>query len=605
MTEIVDEVRRTGNLNIINDLYAVDYDRIPVSPSEFLNGEYYIGSSVKYLADAWKKEFDLIFAPDSKITTLVLTGAIGTGKTTFASVCVARKIFELSCLKDPAQFFGLLPKTKIVFGMYNITLDKAGDISQLIANYVDTSPYFQENCQRKIRPQFPITFPSKNIEISEGSLASHSLGDNVLVFVIDEANFYKKSGQLENPLAYTRAHELFNSARTRLVSRFKRFGKVPGLVILISSKKFQSSFLDQFLEKVEKIPELAETTRIIDFALWQTKDPKNYCGQSFEVLVGSEQYDSRVLEEDEIIPEDCETVRVPTEHYEDFLLDTDLALRDIAGVSTSGAKAFFPAKSRLFQCVDKTRQHPFTKLSITLPFNKEVSDPGDVIGTIFNHKAVCTIIHSKWVPLVNPEKQRYVHIDIAYSQETLGFCMGHSVTLPNEKLGVYIDLMLRVKPPVIGEIDLTCPILFLMTLRDYGFNIAKVTFDQFQSRLPIQHLARAGFNPELLSANLAICNHAKICINEQRVSMYHYQPFLQEAGNLQKGDEGDRPHHPLGETDDVWDAVASVISQCYKVEHAVKTFSNKMAIHSIQPRNIGTLVVSTNASHGQDEFSIH
>lgn len=555
--------RKTGDASAIEELYAIDYDRVPVEIDQFLEDDYYLGGCVKGLAKAWRDELREIFAPDSPITTLFITGAIGAGKTTASAICLARKLYELSCLKDPAQFYGLLPRSKIVLGIYSVTLEKADDITTLLKMYLDTSPYFRENCPRKLRPDDPIFLPTKNLEVPVGSLATHALGDNVLGFVLDEANFYKKTKAADNPNETTRAHQLFNEAQNRIVSRFSKYGSTPGFVILISSRKFQSSFLDEKIEAAQTDQSMAKTTKVISLALWQAKNPDEFSGESFDVLVGTEQYASRVLEQDEIPPEGGHVVRVPEEYRMQFQADPDLALRDIAGVSTVGSRAFFPVMERLRACIDPSRQHPFTKPEFTIKFGK-----GSEISDFAIERLLCRIDHSEWIPIIHPEIERHVHLDLAYSQECIGFAMGHPSVTPNALEGMYLDIMLRIRSPTSGEIDLMAPIKFVRWLKSHGYKISHVSFDQFQSRLPIQLLLQAGFNASLLSVGLMHYNHLKTGFNERRIMMYEYAPLLDEASHLQRGADGDRPGHAPGFFDDVLDAVAAVYSRCNKIASA-------------------------------------
>lgn len=599
LEQIVQRIQQTKSLDILASLNALDYEREIISPRQFLEDEHYLGKSVKNLSETWKEVFEEVFDPDSVVGTLILTGAIGTGKTTFAAVCFIRKLYELSCLKDPALFHGLLPRSKIIFGIYNITLDKANDLSNLMEEYINESPYFQEVCPLRQRPRYPLYFPTKRLEVSIGSLGAHALGDNVLGFALDEANFYKKVQNPDMATEKTRAHQLFNEARTRQVSRFMRGGKIPGLNILISSRKFQTSFLDGFIEEVKKDPDLQKSIKIVELALWQTKNPDDFSGDSFDVLIGTEHYASRVLEFDEVIPQGGDVVRVPTEYREQFITDPDLALRDIAGVSTAGSTAFFPVKAKVTNCVDKTRIHPFSKPVITIPLM------GDrTIDEFFQERKLCRISHSSWVPLVHPNIERHIHVDLAYSEECIGMTMGHAYTMNDARFGVYIDFMLRIKPPAVGELELGSVIKFIKMLKGtYHFRIKKVTFDQFQSRMPIQLLVQAGFEAELLSVDLVHYTHLKTCFNERRINMYEYAPLIEEADGIQKDPEGGRPHHKPGEFDDILDSLAGVVSRCYNISssRAKKGSVKKDKVH-LPSKDLGPIVMGVNSDHNQEEM---
>lgn len=532
---------------------------------QFLEDEYYLGKCVKNLSPRWKKEFVEIFSLTSSIVLVVLTGPIGNGKTTFGSICQVRKLYELSCLKDHVGFYKLLPGTRFIFGIYNLTLNKADDTTELVRTYVDTSPYFNEICPRLKRPNDPIFFPSLNLEISTGSLSSHALGDSLLSFLLDEANFFKKTSSADNPAEITRAHQLFNEAFSRLVSRFMRRGRTPGLVIVISSKKFQTSFVDKMIKQIRMDPEMAKTAKVIEFPLWEAKDPADFSGETFSVLVGTEYWSSRVLELDEAVPRGAETVEVPIEYRPQFITDADLALRDIAGISTKGSSAFFPVKEKILQCIDDTRKHPFTMEEVSVPFLR--TGEGAAVEDYMIDRMLVKIDRSQRMPLIRPGTKRNLHIDIAYKDECLGLAMAHPYQMLDGRLGVYVDLLLRVRPPIGGELDIGKTVKFINHLIAIGYRLDKVTFDQFQSRVPIQLLIQAGFKAEKLSLDLAHFIHLKTCFNEGRISIYPYKPLLEEFDHFMRSpDETSRPRHEVGYYDDIIDALASVVSLCLKIE---------------------------------------
>lgn len=76
LEQMLKQVRKTGDMSSLDALYAIDYDRVPVDPLQFVEDEYYLGTSQKGLAPRWKQEFCEIFAPDSQITTIITTGCI-------------------------------------------------------------------------------------------------------------------------------------------------------------------------------------------------------------------------------------------------------------------------------------------------------------------------------------------------------------------------------------------------------------------------------------------------------------------------------------------------------------------------------------------------
>ena len=66
---------------------------------------------------------------DTAYNTLILTGAIGIGKSFFADLCLLYQLHRLLCLKDPYLHYGLQPIDKITISLINITLDAAKGVA--------------------------------------------------------------------------------------------------------------------------------------------------------------------------------------------------------------------------------------------------------------------------------------------------------------------------------------------------------------------------------------------------------------------------------------------------------------------------------------------
>ena len=95
------------DLSPIENLYRVDYDEIPVSIDEFLENDYYLGkvyNNGKNIYPYWRKFLHNFFHdnPD-KSFEVALTGAIGVGKTTIASIALIYLMYRTMCLKDPQK----------------------------------------------------------------------------------------------------------------------------------------------------------------------------------------------------------------------------------------------------------------------------------------------------------------------------------------------------------------------------------------------------------------------------------------------------------------------------------------------------------------------
>ncbi len=550
------------------EIRGLDYERMPIDIIRFIEDDYYFGKHTRELSPIWKHELYEVFARTSQISTLILTGPIGNGKTTVATIAMGYTIYQLSCLRDPARFYGLLPGSRIVLGCFNITLKKSDVGYDMLKGWIDDSEYFKENCKRRKRPDEPMEFPSKNIRYDIGSLSEHALGENMFGFMMDEANFFKKS---TDPNEKSRAHKLFNSARTRLVTRFQMQGRIPGIIILISSKKKESDFLEAQLDLVRDDPDYARTVRVAAPPIWKVK-PERFTGKVFRVAVGDHKKESSILEEEELAPGQ-RIVEMPVEYLIQAREDLETALMDLAGVAVVGTFKFFRNPRTIHECVDTSRWHPFGSVElsdISMDMKGEGPKEGGKIIDRFDVRRMCNIRSSKWYPIVDPSAPRVAHVDLGLTKDCAGIAVGHVGYNELARYVVIIDFMIRIRPTRGQEIDLMQIVDFFVDLKKHGYLFEIVTFDDYQSRLAMQQLVKSGIKSTRLSIQLEPYEMVRKLIYESRMSYYSYEPFMQEALELKDGETGKRPNHPENGSDDVCDAVAGVVHHCSGLQEPKK-----------------------------------
>ena len=174
----------------INDqLYSINYKTKPVDVVTFVQDKYYLGETLRgNLYPILLDDLQELFAGD--YVEVLLKGGIGYGKTTFSYIAIAYDIYLVSCLKEPAAAFGLIPGTSLAFVNVSITEKMAKRILfKGIFNLIKHSPYFRENfpydpiLTNEIRfPQGVICYP---VATTEQSL----LGEGVFSAAFDEMNF--------------------------------------------------------------------------------------------------------------------------------------------------------------------------------------------------------------------------------------------------------------------------------------------------------------------------------------------------------------------------------------------------------------------------------
>ena len=297
-----------------------------------------------------------------------LSGAIGLGKSTISTVGLAYVLYKLLCLKDPAAYYKLTRGSKVAIAIFNISLDQGFGVGfSKLQSMLMKSPWFLEHgTVSGLKNQ--TYYPGKDIEILVGSKMEHFLGRDIFAGFLDEMEFAPGS----NPkMELSKIMKLYTTIKRRMESRYMKLGKLPGILFLVSSKKSESDFLEQYLKKNKGKPYLY----VVDEPIWVVKaDQGRYSGQYFNVAVGNKYLKSKILSDDEdpapYKANGQEVIAVPVEHREAFELDINSALMDIAGKALSSSlKYIYYDKLKL--CYRDYLKNPFTMDELILGFDDD------------------------------------------------------------------------------------------------------------------------------------------------------------------------------------------------------------------------------------------
>lgn len=182
--QILKEYSEDGTSKTFNDLQWADWDEIPVDIDTFLHKKEYLGNAL-YDADGvftvfpyWEEKLKEIF-PTNTITrynTIVLTGAIGLGKSTIAVICLLYLLYRLLCLKDPYLYYGMQPIDKISISFINITLDAAKGVAlDKMNQMILSSDWFMAHGEMRGETNLQYV-PEKHIEVITGSSNNQIIG---------------------------------------------------------------------------------------------------------------------------------------------------------------------------------------------------------------------------------------------------------------------------------------------------------------------------------------------------------------------------------------------------------------------------------------------
>lgn len=535
------------------------FDQKPASIREFL-GEGYLNIASKVrpglieaLEDIFGKEVN--GQRIANFEEAMVTGAIGIGKTTFASIALPYMAHWVLCLRDPQDFFNLLPGSRIAFMQMSTSETQAlqvifGDIKARIEHsewFVDNAPY-----DRKFTKQ--IRFPGKDIWILPGDSSETTFeGYNILAGILDEMDSHKVTQDKDY------ADVGFDTIQSRIASRFvdEENNGHKGLLICIGQMKKGVGFAARKYGEMLKNPR-AHVTRM---TIWES-----YGWQKFLNPDGTRNSFWYDIKGKRIIPAEivkivtnADIIEIPNAYLAQFENNPEKALKDLAGIPPATSDPFISLVDRIESCRD--RWHA-------------VHGDESPVGTRTDHPEF-----AEWFQAHGDPRRRAVHIDLAYSGEgdALGMAMGYvdrMVEFDGElKPYIVIDCMIRIKAGSGQEIFLSDVRQVIYTLRDKrGFRIHKVTMDGFQSTDTMQQLRKKRYKVDYLSVDREKLPYEDLreAIYEERLEFPKYMTYAKKGDMkeieiayqelTQLTDTGKKIDHPSGGSKDVADCLAGVVS---------------------------------------------
>lgn len=537
----------------LDHLYNLDYKERPVSMKTFLSSPQFLGKITSYgknVKPVWREPLDNIEREDSKYI-VVLTGAIGTGKTTTAIEGIAYVMHRILCLKDPWKYFRKMSGGKMAIVFFNLTKSLGESKGfNLLQSYLLSSPWFLERgivcgSEKNQRIEFPIF---------EYKLASPQaqgfgfIGEHVIAGIMDEVDSPIASEPQKRKIIAA-----YDATIRRFESRFVFDGQSIGRLFLVSSKQERMSFLNAFIIKMKS----SKKVYVVDISIWDACDSSDYSGEKFKISLGDQFIPPSILRSQDEIKESVEKgfqiIDVPIEYKDEFERDLIGSLRDLAGVSVSQLRTLklFASESVLNNCYDPTKLNPVSIGTIEIGLKDEVD--------LLNYIDVSKIRVPRSVP-------RYIHIDIAFTGDALGIGMScvsgwmkinskkpDGTFVETKKPVVETDLAIRIKARKGDQIPIHKIHQLILDLKNIcKFNIAMCTFDlRIASTTSMQILELAGIECGSLSLdkNPQMYRNFREVVNERRWVCFN-DPFLHfELSNLEDDPVKNKIDHPDFVTD--------------------------------------------------------
>ena len=541
-------------------LIGAQYDDLPPSPREYCEDAHHGKVISEELFKPLREDFIEIFTGDYH--EVILTGSLGHGKTFLMAFCLTYMIRLVLSLRDPQKAYGISGGSKVMFGIASVSMEQVkGSVLAEMGEMFQRIPWFQNKVKVRLSAGV-IEFP-KNVEIRLASGNTNRLiGQNVLGAAIDEGNFMKeKKGGMNAGPVVSGAESLYTSTRRRMESRFMRYGRLPGVIFLASSKFHAASFVERRVQTLKEHPDPRVMVR--DRTTWEVA-PERYSAAMFQIFTGDEMSPGHIIENPEQLArlseeqrEDC-VLDVPVDFKGAFEQNFEGALTDTAGVAIPTVSVFIRNRKGIADMWAPSLRNAVNGYEVI---------SGDQIdfrwGEIAKRKKVRYggYTEDEWQPRLNPEAIRYAHIDPSLNDDKTGLCIGHidrfvevqrpSPDDPTKMIKevaplILFDLILRIVAPAGGEINFGYVRSILYEMMSHGFKIGRMTIDTWQSVDYRQMMRDRGVKADPLSMDLTWEPYrvARQALDEGRVRAPFNWTLEAELAHLRSINDKRKIDHP-------------------------------------------------------------
>ena len=494
----------------------------------------------------------LVELNSGKYSEAVLTGGIGCGKTTLALYTLAFQLYLLSLMQDPHGEYGLDPSSDILMIFQSITANAARSVDyHRFRSMIASSPYFSREypCDRNIESE--MRFPRGIVVRPVSGECTAAIGENVIGGVIDEMNYMEVVDRSRRAVGidgtYDQAIEGYQAIARRRKSRFMRHGELPGVLCLVSSRRYPGQFTDMKQQEAKTDP----TIYVYDKREWEVRPEDTYSGKMFRVFVGNGTRNPRIIGDDEILPRgagDC-VMEVPVEYRKDFENDLMASLRDIAGLSAYARHPFIMDVEALDAC--------FGRVESVL--SAESVDFETVGLKVYSGR------------IMFPDRPRFAHVDLARSSDSAAVAVAHVNKFVKVERGedvgfeilplIVLDLVLEVRPPPAGEINFAKIRALFYKLFELDMNLRWITYDSYQSTDSLQILSQHGFSTGELSVDRTTKPYdvLKQAITDRRLLVPEHAKAQEELLRLEYDARKGKIDHPVRGSKDCADAIAGAV----------------------------------------------
>ena len=557
LQKILIEISEYGYSETYEQIWLSDYKEIPVDIDTFITSDTYLGKTNRQgdsVYPFWRKELRNIFNAGNKYHEVIFTGATRIGKSSTGITAAIYMLYRLMCLRDPQKFFNKKDVSIFSILFFNITKDLARGVAYREFNdTLKESPWFNAHGHFSDSEQNFYYIPEGGkISIDYGSDAAHGLGKQVFVAFMDECNF-SKAGVKDINKAKAHMKNTYDTLTARVKGTFKHGGEVFGKIFAISSKNSDSSFMEDHIQ-VQKNSGGDEHMYVSDAPQWEVLPPSTFSKEKFPIAIGNQNQRGFVVPDNQTDLESIADLEKqgfkilwpPVDMKSDFLADFHIALRDLAGIAVVGALSFI-TKDTIVACINYSRKNPF--------YNDIIQ-----IGVKDNH-TLEEFFHMEAVDPLHKRCPLYIHLDLSLNTDKTGISgiaitgrkdievldeNGHKKTM---SVPTYTHIFsVSLQAPRGDKIPYDKITKFICWLRGVGFNIERISRDQFQSEYMGQLLEAQGFTVDKISVDRTPDGYTafRSILLEDRIDMLEVQQLINELIHLERDSLTGKIDHPVG-----------------------------------------------------------
>lgn len=373
----------------------------------------------------------------------------------------------------------------------------------------------------------------------------------------DEINF-ARTGIKDVSKAKQNMQDLYNTISARVKGTFRQNGQVYGKIFAVSSKKSDSDFMEAYIEQ-QMSAGAKDHMYVADAPQWEVLPPSMFSKGKFHIAVGDRYKKGFIVSEnedvnpsvfDELRAQGYNIMSPPIDMLPEFKADFEIALRDLAGISIPGSLSFITQES-LTACINTDRQNPFYQDIMQIGTKDSF-----VIEDYF---------HMDEVPAVCKRMPMFIHLDLSLTTDRTGIsgvCItgrkdieGGDNNVVSQPMFTHV-FSLALEAPRGDKIPYAKITEFICWLRQQGFNISRVSRDQFQSEYLAQLLEAQGFDVDKISLDRTPDGYmaGRSIILEQRVDMLDCKLLQDELVHLQRDSLTGAIDHIVGQSKDVSDS---------------------------------------------------